>query len=171
MRSVHRPPRSAPRATRARAGFTLIELCIAAAMVGLLVGAAGPRVAAQLTRARVAQAAALTAADLERAFSLAQRSRRSVAVTFNPAARSYDVTTDDLATTFVSRTLASGEYAVSELTPSVATLQIAPNGIASGVPAGGSLTVVVSAGGYSRRVIASRAGRVRITSVTAVAGT
>jgi hypothetical protein len=55
-----------------------------------------------------------------------------VAVTFNAAARSYNVTTSDQATTFISRTLASGDYAVAQLTPSVATLQIAPNGLASG---------------------------------------
>jgi prepilin-type N-terminal cleavage/methylation domain-containing protein len=170
MRRVLHPTRSTPR-TALRAGFTLIELCMATVMLGVLAGTAAPRVAAQLARARVAQAAAVTAADLERAFSLAQRSRRSVAVTFNAAARSYNVTTSDQATTFISRTLASGDYAVAQLTPSVATLQIAPNGLASGVPAGESLTVVVSSGGYSRSVTATRAGRVRITAVTAAAGT
>jgi prepilin-type N-terminal cleavage/methylation domain-containing protein len=60
MRRVLHPTRSTPR-TALRAGFTLIELCMATVMLGVLAGTAAPRVAAQLARARVAQAAAVTA--------------------------------------------------------------------------------------------------------------
>lgn len=73
-----------------RRGFTLIEMAMVAAIMGVLALLAAPRVATTIANARVQSAAARLAADLVAARAAARQASASRAVTFG--ARGYTIT-------------------------------------------------------------------------------
>ncbi len=65
-----------------RKGFTIIELLLVCAIIGILSAVAAPNYMAARNRARVSEATAQLAADLQRARSSAQRSSTAASLTW-----------------------------------------------------------------------------------------
>lgn len=143
----------------AQSGYSLLETVMTITILGIVLVVAAPTASRAIAHMRVDRTARVVAADLELAFSLASRQRRPVRVTINSVAREYSIT--DRATGTVFRKRAVGhdpDLNVASITSSASSLDIFPNGLAAG-----ALTVTLESSGHTRRVVVTRAGRVRIT--------
>jgi hypothetical protein len=122
----------------------------------LLIGT--PRVSRYITQMRVQRATALVATDLEQAFAMAGRQRKPVRVDCNCPGVVYTVADRSGGTIRLTRALgADADYRLTTLTFSTAPVDIFPSGVASA-----PLTVTLGAGGYSRQIVMTTAGQVRI---------
>jgi prepilin-type N-terminal cleavage/methylation domain-containing protein len=144
---------------RIRHGFTVIELLAVLIMGTILLAAAAPAVSRSLTQTRVQRAAAVIAADLQLAHTLAARQRAPVRITVQSTERIVRVhrgSSPD--TVFSERRLdETSEYSLGTMVASAATVTVFPNGMASG-----PLTLTLHAGGSSRIVSMTRVGQVRV---------
>lgn len=144
-------------ALRRSGGYTVIELLLVMIIMGVLAGITYARMGPTLERARVRGAASVLAGDLQYAQVLAARQRGPVVIAVNAGALTYQIA-DRAGTVFRTRDFgAAGEYALTELTASPASLEVFPNSMA---PQGATYTVGV--GGFRQQVTYSRAGQVRV---------
>jgi prepilin-type N-terminal cleavage/methylation domain-containing protein len=144
---------------RIRHGFTVIELLAVLVMGTILLAAAAPAVSRSLTQTRVQRAAAVIAADLQLAHTLAARQRAPVRITVQSTERIVRVHRGTLPdTVFSERRLdETSEYSLGTMVASATTVTVFPNGMASG-----PLTLTLHAGGSSRIVSMTRVGQVRV---------
>ena len=143
---------------RTRRGFSLVEVCLAIVVLGLIALVGMPKVNTFMTHLRVKRATALVAADLEQAFALAGRQRKPMRINCNCASQMYTVTDRLGGTTRLTRTLgADADYKLTTMTFSAAPVDIFPSGVTSS-----PLTVTIGSGGYTRQITMSSAGQVRI---------
>jgi prepilin-type N-terminal cleavage/methylation domain-containing protein len=144
---------------RIRHGFTVIELLAVLVMGTILLATAAPAVSRSLTQTRVQRAAAVIAADLQLAHTLAARQRAPVRITVQSTERIVRVHRGTLPdTVFSERRLdETSEYSLGELVASSSTITVFPNGMASG-----PLTLTLQAGGSTRVVSMTRVGQVRV---------
>jgi len=148
MTSVRRP----------RAGLTLTELMLVIAILGIVAAAAFRPAYRSILHARVNRAATVVAGDLENALTLAARARTPVRLTFYGTTKRYTISRRSSGTVLLTRVLGTDtEYRLGSLSSSATHIDIFPNGIASS-----GLTVTVESGGYSRQVLMTRVGRVRV---------
>jgi prepilin-type N-terminal cleavage/methylation domain-containing protein len=144
---------------RIRHGFTVIELLAVLIMGTILLAAAAPAVSRSLTQTRVQRAAAVIAADLQLAHTLAARQRAPVRITVQSTERIVRVhrgSSPD--TVFSERRLdETSEYSLGTMVASATAITVFPNGMASG-----PLTLTLQAGGSSRIVSMTRVGQVRV---------
>jgi len=140
-----------------RAGFSLIEMLLVLIVIGLLVRITVVKTSRIMRHERVNRAAQVLVQDLQNGFAMAGRQRAPVRLTFTSATKTY-VFSDRLAgTVYLTRIMDNRtEYQLSAMTPSVATIDILPNGIGST-----AFFVDVGLGDYSKRVTASSAGFIR----------
>lgn len=140
-------------------GFTLTEMLLVIAVLGILSAMLLPKTAAVLTRAGTGQAASIVALDLERAVTLAGRERKPVRIACDCANGQYTITDRATGTVLVTRTLsgANGQLNVQTIAFSTATVDVFPSGLTSG-----ALTVTLTSSGASRQVTMSAGGFVRL---------
>jgi prepilin-type N-terminal cleavage/methylation domain-containing protein len=142
---------------RRRSGFSMIEMVLVLIIVGLLVRITVVKTSRIMRHERVNRAAQVMVQDLQNGFAMAGRQRAPVRLTFNSSTKTY-VFSDRLSgTVYLTRVMDNQtEWQLSALSPSVATVDILPNGIGST-----AFTVDVGLGDYTKRVTASSAGFIR----------
>jgi len=144
---------------RRRNGFTLIETIIVLVVIAMMAAMIAPKVNSAIGHARVQNSANVIAGDLQLAFSLASRQRTPVRITVNSTGTSYSIRTR-AGTVIRERALGDGsDLRVSTMSSSVATLDVFPNGLASG-----PISITVGINGYEQTISMTRAGQVRVTS-------
>ena len=147
-----------PRATTRRAGFTAVELIIVIVMISMLAAFGYPRVAREIRRSRVNQAATIVAADIEVAFSLAGRQRKPVTVSYNTSTKTLQIADRATSTVIRNRPLGTGtEWNLDGASASGLPITIFPTGTASG-----SFTIDLTSGTFTRRVTVTRVGLTRV---------
>jgi hypothetical protein len=124
---------------------------VVASLLGLI---AQRQVGPLIRRAQVNRATAAVAADLETAFSMAARQRRPIRITCC-AGVSYTLADLNGGTVRLQRSLV--DYGITTVAFTASPVDIFPSGVASSAD-----TVTIGAAGYTRRVIMTSAGLVRI---------
>jgi prepilin-type N-terminal cleavage/methylation domain-containing protein len=148
---------------RARAGFTLIEMLIVTALLGIIAMLSMGQISNYVRERNVSSAAAIVRTDLQQAFAIAARNRRPVRVSFATADTALRITNRENTVTYVRRGFGAGgglmlspsDIAFCASTCASATVDVFPNGWASD-----TLTVTISKGPYTRDVHMSRSGLV-----------
>jgi prepilin-type N-terminal cleavage/methylation domain-containing protein len=142
-----------------RAAFTLVEVALAIALLGVIMAIGLPRLNDSMRRTRVSRAAYVVASDLERAISTSGRLRRVVRVEYAASAREIRVINRVTGEPIFRRSLGpESEYRVESVAVSPPFVDIAPNGVASSL-----FTVTMTSAGTMRRVVMLRTGLVRVS--------
>ena len=138
-------------------GFTAIEILIVLVIIGLVSSFAMPRISVTVARDRVRRAQYIVAADVERAFQYAARTRKPITITLNSTTKVLTVADRSSGTAYYQRDLSqTGTWALTAATVSPTTgITIFPTGISSA-----ALTITLSNNAYSRTVTATIAGQV-----------
>jgi type II secretory pathway pseudopilin PulG len=144
-----------------RLGFTMVELVLTFTIIAIMAGIMIPGMGRSMQATRVNRTAAIVAADLEHAFTLAGRFRRPMRITCACGSGVYTVA--DLAggTVRLRRTLIGD----SDLSNMTLTFEIPVAGIVDVYPSGVSTTplrVRITSGTSTRAITLSTAGHVRI---------
>lgn len=127
------------------------------AIVAIVAAFGYPRLAAQLQRTRVHQAARVLAADIEVAASLAARDQRPMI--FEGVANGYRIRDRTTGAVRFRRTIGPGtEFGVRALHFEPTSVEFFPSGMTSS-----PMWVRLTNSGYTRQVQLSRAGFVRVT--------
>lgn len=147
------------RACGRRSGFSLTELLLVLSMLGVITAVALPSVSRSLTSVRADRVAAIVAADMKLAFSMAARQNRPVRLTLNSAQRQYTISDRASGTVLQRRNFGAGagDLMVSSLSGTVASVDIFPNGLASA-----GVTYTLSVTTHQRAVVMTRTGHVRV---------
>jgi len=144
---------------RVRSGFTLLETIIVLIVVAMMAVLVMPKVGSAIGQSRVQNSAGIIAGDLQLAFSLASRQRTPLRITVDPSGASYTIATRT-GTVIRQRNLGDGkDLSVTSMTSSVTTLDVFPNGLASG-----PITITIAVHGHEQTISMTRAGQVRVTS-------
>ena len=148
---------------RDRTGFTVVELLIVLALVGLVASIAIRSIGDTIRRDRVQKAAAIISTDLEQAFALAGRQRTPVRLLFDSARKTFAVAERaDTTLKYRSRQFATGDLALDYLSASRNNLDVLPSGLSADTL---SLRLgIYSKNGttYDRTIRMTRGGLVRI---------
>ncbi len=140
------------------AGFSMIELVIVLAVVGVLVSVAVFRSGSQLDRTKVQRAATMLVADLQYAQLQAVRLRTPVVLLVDGTTRGYLIRERDTPTVHRERQLGSAtDFDLDFLSANPGDVEFFPNGVARE----GTL-FTLRRRGYERQVRVTRAGQVRI---------
>lgn len=142
-------------------GFTLIEVVITLAVVGILMAVSIIKLVPAVERAKVRQASSIIAGDLQYAQMIASRERRPVVMIVTTAVQGYMIRDRTGTTIYRTRLLGpSTDYGIQTLAVSPSTaIEVFPSGV---VPQ--STTFTITNDTYQRSVRISRAGHVRILS-------
>ena len=134
----------------ANAGFTLIEISIVVAVLGILAMIAVPQVTGLIGGYRLNGAARLVLGDLQNARMTAIQQNRPIQVTFS--ATGYSFAQADTNVTIFSRNLTQ-DYPGTTLSNSGGTMTLAPTGMTAGS------TVTLTGGAATRTITVSTTGR------------
>lgn len=148
---------------RDRMGFTVVELLIVLALVGIVASIAIRSIGDTIRRDRVQKAAAIISTDLEQAFALAGRQRTPVRLLFDSARKTFAVAERaDTTLKYRTRQFATGDLALDYLSVSRNNLDVLPSGLSADTL---SLRLgIYSKNGttYDRTIRMTRGGLVRI---------
>ena len=143
----------------ARRGFTIMEILVVVAILGILATIMAPAISRITRHQRVNRAAMVITADLQNAFAVAARQREPVRIQADAATRSYQFV--DRATGAVLRIRTfygdTSEYKLSTLVFTPATIDVFPSGTSSQF-----LTIDLANGDYTKQITASTAGFIRV---------
>jgi prepilin-type N-terminal cleavage/methylation domain-containing protein len=141
-------------------GFTVIELIVVVAILGIMASVAGPAMSRIVRHNRVNRATTVITSDLQNAFAVAARQREPVRIQADASTRSYQFVDRKTGTVLRIRTFYgdTSEYRLNTLIFTPATIDVFPNGVSSA-----KLTVYLANGDYSKEIQASTAGFVRIS--------
>ena len=146
-----------------RQGFTLVELLIVLALVGIVASIAIRSVGDTIRRDRVQKAAAIISTDLEQAFALAGRQRTPMRLLFDSARKTFAIVERaDTTLKYRTRQFATGDLALDYLSVNTPSLDVMPSGLSVDTL---SLKLgIYSRNGttYDRTVRMTRGGLVRI---------
>lgn len=149
------------RARTSRLGFTLIEILVVVAMLAIILGLSAGRISAIIMRQRLNGAAVALSNDLQTAFTLAQRDRKPVTISFDTSTMELRVTDAASGTVMRQTSLSGYNLTASNVSLSRSSLNVYPAGLA-----GDSLSITLSAtvgdASYSHRVRMTRGGLVQI---------
>src|SRR4051812_5080607 len=141
-------------------GFTLFELLIVVAILGILATMTGPAISRIVRHNRVNRAAMVIASDLQNAFAVAARQRQPVRIQADAATRSYQFVDRQTGAVLRIRTFYgdTSEYRLTRLVFTPATIDVFPSGISST-----QVSIDLANGDYSKTITASTAGFIRIS--------
>ena len=146
-----------------RKGFTLVELLIVLALIGIVASIAIRSVGDTIRRDRVQKAAAIVSTDLEQAFAIAARQRTPVRLLFDSARKTFAVAARaDTTFKYRTRQFATGDLALDYISVSNAALDVLPSGLSADTL---NLRIgIYSRNGsrYDRTIRMTRGGLVRI---------
>ncbi|MEP6690378.1 MAG: type II secretion system protein [Gemmatimonadaceae bacterium] len=142
-------------AARARSAFSLIEMMMVLALVGIVVMIALPSSTEAIARSRVNRASNVVMGDLELAFSLSARQHRPLRIVSGGTSYAIVGRAND---TLQVRWLGDGsDFGMQTVTfTPTSAVDVFPTGLASG-----SLTITIARDGFTRSVTMTRAGQVR----------
>ena len=113
-------------------GFTLVELLIVLALIGIVASIAIRSVGDTIRRDRVQKAVAIVATDIEQAFALAARQRTPMRLQFDSARRTFSVVERaDTTLKYRTRQFVTGDLALDYFSVSSPTLDIMPSGLSA----------------------------------------
>ena len=136
----------------------MVEMALTLVVIAIMTAMMVPRISRTVQSSQTRRSAAIVAADLERAFTLAGRYRKPMRLSCVCASGTYTIA--DLAggTVRVSRNLrADDDFGRMTLTFSANPVDIFPSGISSA-----SNTVTITSGVSTRTLVMTTAGQVRI---------
>ena len=143
-----------------RLGFTMVEVVLVFTLIGIMTAFAIPKIARVIQASQVNRAAAIVAADLESAFTLAARRRQPMRIACTCGTGRYTIAERVSGTVRISRALVSdSDLGTMTLTFSQTPVDVFPNGVAS--IAAAPLLVRVTSGASTRAVTVTSAGFVR----------
>src|SRR6476646_8934813 len=106
-------------------GFTLVELLIVLALIGIVASIAIRSVGDTIRRDRVQKAAAIVSTDLEQAFALAGRQRTPIRLLFDSTRKKFAVADRaDTTLKFRTRQFATGDLALDFISISTNALDV-----------------------------------------------
>lgn len=151
--------RNRPARPSTRKGFSLTEVLLVLSLLGIVTAIAMPTVSRSLASIRADRAAAIVAADMKLAFSLAARQNRPVRLALTSAQRQYTIEDRASGTVLQRRNFGAGaaDLMVSSLTGSPSTVDVFPNGLASA-----GVTYTLQVGQHQRVITMTRTGHVRV---------
>jgi type II secretion system protein H len=140
-------------------GFTIFELLVVVAILGILATMTGPAISRIVRHNRVNRAATVIASDLQNAFAVAARQREPVRIQADAASRSYQFVDRKSGAVLRIRTFYgdTSEYRLTKLQFDNPTIDVFPNGVSSK-----PLVIDLANGDYARQITASTAGFVRV---------
>ena len=143
----------------ARGGFSLFEMLIVVAILGIMATMVGPAMSRIVRHNRVNRAATVIASDLQNAFAVAARQREPVRIQADAASRSYQFIDRKSGAVLRIRTFYgdTSEYRLTKLEFSPTTIDVFPSGVSSA-----KVTIDLANGDYSKQITASTAGFIRV---------
>ena len=154
---------SQPHCGRTRRAFTIMELLIVLALIGVVASIAIRSVGDTIRRDRVVKSVAILSTDLEQAFAVAGRLRVPVRLLFDSAKRTFSVANrSDTTLKYKSRQFVTGDLALDYFSVNRNTLDIMPSGLSTDTL---NLRIgIYSKNGtkYDRTVRMTRGGLVRV---------
>jgi len=141
-----------------RRGFTMVEMALTMVVIAIMTAMMVPKISRTIQSSQTRRSAAIVAADLERAFTLAGRYRKPMRLSCVCGSGTYTIA--DLAggTVRVSRNLrADRDFGVMTLTFTANPVDIFPSGVSSAAD-----TVTITSGVSTRTIVMTTAGQVRI---------
>jgi len=119
-------------ARRVRDGFTLVELLIVFALVGIVSAISIRSVGDTIRRDRVQKATAIVSTDIEQAFAFAARQRTPMLLRFDSARRTFSVVQrSDTTLKYRRRSFASGDLTLDYISVSSPSVVIMPSGLSA----------------------------------------
>jgi type II secretory pathway pseudopilin PulG len=141
---------------RGERGFTMVELALTFTIIAIMAAMMIPKFSQAMQATRVNRTAAIVAADLEQAFSLAARYRKPMRLSCTCGSATYTVADRTGGTVRLRRQLGDSELGNVTLAFSN-TIDIFPSGIST-LPD----TVTITSGTSTKRIVVSTVGQVRI---------
>jgi len=143
----------------ARGGFSLFEMLIVVAILGIMATMVGPAMSRIVRHNRVNRAATVIASDLQNAFAVAARQREPVRIQADAATRSYQFIDRKSGAVLRIRTFYgdTSEYRLTKLEFSPTTIDVFPSGVSSA-----AVTIDLANGDYTKQIKASTAGFIRV---------
>lgn len=142
-----------------RLGFTMLEILVVVAIVGIIATMVGPAMSRIVRHQRVNRAATVIASDLQNAFAVAARQREPVRIQADAPSRSYQFVDRKSGAVLRIRTFYgdTSEYRLDKLVFDNPTIDVFPNGVSS-VP----VKIDLANGDYAKQITVSTAGFVRV---------
>jgi type II secretion system protein H len=143
----------------ARRGFTIMEMLVVVAILGILATIMAPAISRITRHQRVNRAAMVITADLQNAFAVAARQREPVRIQADAPSRSYQFIDRKTGVVLRIRTFYgdTSEYKLSTLVFTPSTIDVFPSGTSSDF-----LTIDLANGDYTKQITASTAGFIRV---------
>ena len=143
----------------ARGGFSLLEILIVVAILGIMSTMVGPAMSRIVRHNRTNRAATVIASDLQNAFAVAARQREPVRIVADAPSRSYQFLDRKTGAVLRIRTFYgdTSEYRLTKLEFNPTTIDVFPSGISSA-----KITINLANGDYEKVITASTAGFIRV---------